>query len=130
MNIGVITYKQYDENVLLDKNFMITELFNIILNDSDFVRFEIFDKNGKLMLSTYYRDVELQRIYLNPVKVKKDVEVTGITYDAYCTPSTIRRIKVRWIVDGAPFRVKKGAVEYADRVNRRETLKIEKFINL
>lgn len=129
MNIGKITYVKYDDNVLLDKNFRIAELLIIILNDTDFIRFEIFDKNGNLLLSTYCSDVKEKAVYLKIVKVRKEQEITGTVYDAYKIPSLIHKIKVRWDVDGAKFKVKKLAVEYADRKNRREALKIEQFIN-
>ena len=50
MYFGIITYKQYEENVLLNAHFSIVELFEIILKDKDFVKFETFDKNRNLKL--------------------------------------------------------------------------------
>ena len=75
MNIGTITYKNYDERVLLNWNFNSLELFNIILNDKDFVRFEIFDRNNNLLLSTHYPNVEQKGIYVEVVKIKKETEI-------------------------------------------------------
>jgi hypothetical protein len=129
MNIGKITYREYDENVIMNRNFITAKLFDIILNDSDFVSFEIFDRNNNLLLSTYYPNVEKQGIYIKVVRVEKEQEITGTTYDAYRTPSTVHRIKVRWNVDGARFRIKKLAVKYSEGINRRESLKMEEFIN-
>lgn len=129
MNIGIITYRRYDERILLNWNFNLIELFNIILNDKDFVRFEIFDRNNNLLLSTHYPHVEQKGEYIKVVKVEKEKEITGITYDAFRTPSTIRRIKVRWNVNGRRFRTKKGALEYVYWANRRATLKIESFVD-
>ena len=129
MNIGTITYKNYDERVLLNWNFNSLELFNIILNDKDFVRFEIFDRNNNLLLSTHYPNVEQKGIYVEVVKIKKETEITGITYDAFRTPSTIRRIKVRWNVNGTKFRIKKIALDYVYWKNRRASLKIESFVD-
>ncbi|MBW4360488.1 hypothetical protein [Flavobacterium taihuense] len=129
MNIGIITYRRYDERILLNWNFNLSELFNIILNDKDFVRFEIYDRNNILLLSTYYPNVEQKGVYIEIVNIKKEKEITGITYDAFRTPSTIRRIKVRWNVNGRRFRTKKGALEYVYWANRRATLKIESFVD-
>ncbi len=129
MNIGTITYKNYDERVLLNWNFNSLELFNIILNDKDFVRFEIFDRNNNLLLSTHYPNVEQKGVYVEVVKIKKETEITGITYDAFRTPSIIRRTKVRWNVNGAKFRIKKIALEYVYWKNRRASLKIEWFVD-
>lgn len=129
MNIGVITYKKYDERILLNWNFNLLELFNIILNDKDFVRFEIFDKNSNLLLSTHYPDVEHKGVYIKVVKIEKEKEITGITYDAFRTPSTIGRIKVRWNVNGAKFRIKKRALEYVYWQNRKAGLQVEQFVD-
>ena len=129
MNIGTITYKNYDERVLLNWNFNSLELFNIILNDKDFVRFEIFDRNNNLLLSTHYPNVEQKGVYVEVVKIKKETEITGITYDAFRTPSINRRTKVRWNVNGAKIRIKKIALEYVYWKNRRASLKIEWFVD-
>jgi hypothetical protein len=129
MNIGVITYRNYDERLLLNWNFNLLELFSIILNDKDFVRFEIFDKNNNLLLSTHYPDVEHRGVYIKVVKIEKEKEITGITYDSFRTPSTIRRIKVRWNVNGAKFRIKKRAIEYVYWQNRKASLQVEQFVD-
>ena len=130
MNIGIITYKEYEvKNIGLNWNFNLSELLHIMLNNNDFVRFEIFDPNNNLLLSTYYPNVEQKGVYIEVVKIKKETEITGITYDAFRTPSTIRRIKVRWNVNGRRFRTKKGALEYVYWANRRATLKIESFVD-
>lgn len=130
MNIGIITYKEYEvKNIGLNWNFNLSELLHIMLNNKDFVRFEIFDPNNNLLLSTYYPNVEQNGVYIEVVKIKKETEITGITYDAFRTPSTIRRIKVRWNVNGRRFRTKKGALEYVYWANRRAALKIESFVD-
>nr|WP_315242524.1 hypothetical protein [uncultured Flavobacterium sp.] len=129
MNIGIITYKNYEERLLLNWNFNLLELFSIILNDKDFVRFEIFERNNNLLLSTDYPHVEQKGVYIKVVKMEKEKEITGITYDAFRTPSTIRRIKVRWNVNGAKFRIKKRALEYVYWENRKAGLKIESFVD-
>jgi hypothetical protein len=129
MNIGIITYKNYEERLLLNWNLNLLELTHIILNDKDFVRFEILDKNNSLLLSTHYPDVEQKGVYAEFVKMEKEKEITGITYDAFRTPSTMHRIKVRWNVNGAKFRIKKRALEYVYWKNRKAGLKIESFID-
>jgi hypothetical protein len=130
MNIGIITYKEYEvKNIGLNWNFNLSELLHIMLNNKDFVRFEIFDPNNNLLLSTHYPNVEQKGGYIEVAKIKKETEITGITYDTFRTPSTIRRIKVRWNVNGRRFRTKKGALEYVYWANRRTTLKIESFVD-
>lgn len=39
--IGVITYKNYTENVIVDNNFDTQALYDIIENDPDFVSFHV-----------------------------------------------------------------------------------------
>lgn len=129
MNIGVITYKKYDENVLLNAHFNVDELFRIILHDKDFVRFEIFDREKKLLASTYYPNVDGKGLYIHPVKVFRDEELKWIDYYAFRSPSTIRHYKVTWKVDGAVFRTRKKANEYANLVNKRVAYRIEPFID-
>ncbi|SMP20285.1 hypothetical protein [Chryseobacterium profundimaris] len=129
MNIGIITYKTHDERVLLNWNFNSLELFHIISNDKDFVHFEIFDKNNNRLLTTHYPHAVQQVVYVEVVKIEKETEVTGITYDAYRTPSTIRKTRVRWNVNGSRFRTKKRALEYVYWKNRRASLQIEWFVD-
>lgn len=50
-DLGIITYKNYSENVIIDNNFDTQALYNIIDNDPDFVKFEIF-KDGVLVSTT------------------------------------------------------------------------------
>lgn len=129
MNIGVITYKKYDENVLLNAHFNIDELFRIILNDKDFVRFEIFDKDRKLLASTYYPHADGKGLYIHPVKVFREEELKWTDYYAFRSPSIIRHYKVTWKVNGAVFRTKKKAIEYATHVNSQLARKITVFID-
>ena len=129
MNIGVITYKKYDENVLLNAHFNIDELFNIILHDKDFVRFEIFDNDKKLLASTYYPNVDGKGLYIHPVKVFKDEELKWTDYNGYRNPSTIRHYKVTWKVDGAVFKTKKKATVYAEISNEKQVRQILQFID-
>lgn len=129
MNIGVITYKKYDENVLLNAHFNIDELFRIILHDKDFVRFEIFDREKNLLASTYYPNVDGKGLYIHPVKVCRNEELKWIDYYAFRSPSTIRHYKVTWKVDGAVFRTRIKATDYANLVNKRVSCRIEPFID-
>nr|WP_315155602.1 hypothetical protein [uncultured Flavobacterium sp.] len=129
MNIGIITYKNDEKQLLLNWNFHLLELLSIMLNDKDFVRFQIVDRNNNLLLSTHYPDIEQNVIYIKVVKIEKDKEITRITYDAFRTPSTFRRIKVRWNVNGVKFRVKKRALDYVYWQNRKASMKIESFVD-
>jgi hypothetical protein len=99
------------------------------LNNKHFVRFEIFDRNNNLLLSTYYPHVEQKIVYIKVVKIEKEKEITGITSDAFRKPLAMYRIKVRWKVNGRRFRTKKGALEYVYWQNRRASLKIEAFVD-
>ncbi|UIR57802.1 hypothetical protein LZQ00_08270 [Sphingobacterium sp. SRCM116780] len=127
MNIGIITYKKYDENVLLNAFFNADELFTIILKDEDFIRFEIFDCNKKLLASTNFPDVDGKGFYIHPVQVEREEELLWINYYAFRTPSTIRKTKVIWKVYGTPFRTKKLATEHATKMNTAIAREIEKF---
>lgn len=129
MNIGIITYRKYDENVLLNSSFQTEELFDIILNDSDFVRFDIVDGHGNVLLSTRYDEERKETLHIKAVKVLREEEILGRDYNAFRTPSMIFKTKVRWNADGARFRTKKKAVEYADEKNRRAKMKIEQFVD-
>ncbi len=129
MNIGIITYKNNEKQLLLNWNFHLLELLSIILNDKDFVRFQIVDRNNNLLLSTHYPDIEQKAVYIKVIKIEKEKEITGITYDAFRTPSTFRRIKVRWNVNGVKFRTKKRALDYVYWQNRKASLKIESFVD-
>lgn len=39
---GIIHYTKYEENVIIDNSFDTAELYNIMDNDKDFVKFETF----------------------------------------------------------------------------------------
>ena len=129
VNIGVITYKKYDENVLLNAHFNIDELFKIILQDKDFRKFEIFDHNNKLLASTHYPDVDGKGLYIHPVEVVREEELKWTDYNAFRSPSFIRHCKVSWKVNGAVFRTRKKANEYAKDVNSQIARKIAGFID-
>lgn len=114
---------------MLNWNFHMQELIGIMLRDKDFVRFEIFDKNGNLLLTSHYPHVEQKVVYIKVAKMEKEKKITGITFDAFRKPLTIYRIKVRWKVNGRRFRTKKEAREYVYWENRRVTMKIESFVD-
>lgn len=130
MNIGVITYRQYDENVLLDASLNVSELFKIILDDKDFSSFEIFDRNKNLLVSTHYPNVENKGLHISPVKVERKEEMKGVDYNAFRTPSAIYKTKIDWDVRGAVFRTKKKAQQYADKVNGKIIQELAKFLNV
>jgi len=130
MNIGVITYKKYDENVLLNAHFNVDELFRIILHDKDFEKFEVFDSNKKLLASTYYPDVEKGKgFHILLFKVEREESIKWIDYYAFRTPSTIRHAKVIWKVSGAVFRTRKKANEFVQSSNDRVATRLEGFID-
>ncbi|WP_333889363.1 hypothetical protein, partial [Sphingobacterium siyangense] len=97
-NIGVLTFRKFDENVLLNSHFAIAELLKIILYDLDFVRFEIFDKNKKLLLTTNRFEEEPDVVIIQPAKVERDEEIKWTNFNAYRTPMYIYGKKIEWVV--------------------------------
>lgn len=95
-NIGILTYRKFDEIVLLNSSFDIKELFKIILHDFDFVRFEIFDKNKKLLLTTNQFKEEPDVVIIQPAKVERDEEIKWTNFNAYRTPMYIYGKKIEW----------------------------------
>jgi len=129
MKIGVITFKKFDENVLINEHFSVEELFKIMTEDQDFVRFDIFDENKRLIRSTDYRNLPDGKGYISFAVVKKEVEILSTDYNAYRTPTLIHRVKTRWNVLNSRFRIKKKAIEYADKYNSRQMFSIELLKN-
>lgn len=128
MKIGIIKYRKYDERVLLGEYFIIDDLFNIILNDADYVKFQIVDEMENLVLSTDWKEKGESVAYLGLAKVKREEEILWSTYNAYKTPSMIHKTKVTWKVDCEICRTKKEAHKYADKINLKARLLIEQFI--
>jgi hypothetical protein len=128
MKTGIITYRKYEERVTLNAHFITTDLFNIILNDTYYVKFQIVDEKENLLLSTDWKEAGESVSYLKVVKVERDVEILGTTYNAYNTPSLTYKTKVTWIVDGGRCKTKKEAHRYADKINLKASRLIEKFI--
>ncbi|MCT2561848.1 hypothetical protein [Chryseobacterium herbae] len=128
MKIGVIKYRKYEERVTLNEHFIIDDLFNIIINDKDYVKFQIIDTNGNLLLSTHYDEAGATIEYLKVVKVKREEEILGTTYNAFNIPQFVYKTRVTWIVKGGSFKTKKEAQKYVDRTNTRAKGLIEKVI--
>ncbi|MBT2559862.1 hypothetical protein J7E50_18235 [Pedobacter sp. ISL-68] len=128
MKIGIIKYRKYEELVLLDGSFITEDLFKIIFSDPDYVKFQIVDEKENLLLSTHYNETGEGVEFLNVVKVTREVEILGTTYDAYKTPSMVHKTKVTWKAVLSEFKTKKGAQKYADRINLKAKMLIEKFI--
>ncbi|MFP3596944.1 hypothetical protein [Chryseobacterium sp. SIMBA_029] len=82
MKIGIITYEKFAERVTLDTMFNMDDLFNIMLTDNDYVKFQIIDENENLVLSTHYPETGDKIIYIEILCVKREVEILGTTYDA------------------------------------------------
>lgn len=128
-NIGVLTFRKFDENVLLNSSFDIDQLFKIILYDVDFERFEIFDKNKKLLLTTSQFEKEPNVFIIQPVKVERDEEIKWTNFDAYRTPMYLYGKKVEWKVNSRIFKTKKSATVFAEFTNSNIAEIIEKFID-
>lgn len=128
-NIAVLAFRKFDENVLLNSHFDIAELLKIILYDLDFVRFEIFDKNRKLLLTTNQFEEEPDVVIIQPAKVERDEEIKWTNFNAYGTPMYIYGKKIKWKVDGRIFKTKKSAKVFAELTNSDVAAIIEKFID-
>jgi len=130
MKIGVIKYRKYEERVLLNQFFRIDDLFRIILEDKDFVWFNIIDEKEKVVCSTWYADTKHGARFVEVVneKVRKEVEILGTTYNAYNDPPLTHRTKTTWKVGTIPFRTRKKAREYIEQTNRRAKYAIEREI--
>lgn len=136
MKIGVITYKtfntktcvhgSYEERVQLDNYFNVDDLITIATTDNDFKKFEVFDETGTLLYSTATNDDK--RIEF--VKVARDVEILGTTYDAFADRPYTHKTKVTWkLSSGGYCKTKKDAEHnakiYNDRVSRKLTALVE-----
>lgn len=128
-NIGILTFKRFDENVLLNSTFSIDELFKIMLYDEDFVRFEIFNRDKKLLLTTNLNDQTADVIIVRPAKVGREEEIIWTNFNAYRNPMYIYGKKVEWRVNDRIFRTKKSAVAYAELINRNIATIINTFVD-
>ncbi|MBX2948064.1 MAG: hypothetical protein KF704_02200 [Crocinitomicaceae bacterium] len=128
MNIGIITYTKYEERVLLNEHFVIDDLLRIVQEDETYRRFRVVDGKGNLLVSTDYRDTGQGAEYLNMARLEKDVETVGTTYDAYKMPSTTHKYKTSWKVNGGICKGKRDAHQYAERINRKARLILERYI--
>jgi hypothetical protein len=128
MNIGIIKYRKYEERVLLDTSFVTVDLLKIILSDKDYIKFQIVDEIENLLLSTDFSETGKDVAYLNVAKVKRVEEILGTTYNAYKTPAYSYKTKVRWTVNGGICKTKKQVQGYADKINLKARLLIEKFV--
>jgi len=128
-NIGVLTFRKFHENVLLNSRFDTAELFKIILHDLDFVRFEIFDKNKKLLLTANRFEEKPDVVIIQPAKVERDEEIKWTNLNAYRTPMYIYGKKIEWKVNDRVFKTKKSATAFAEFTNSDIAAIIEKFID-
>ncbi|WP_316795533.1 hypothetical protein [Pedobacter agri] len=130
MNIGIITYKKYEERVFLNEHFKTNDLFRVICDDPDYVTFQIVDESETLLLSTHFPETGENVAFLKIVQVKREVEILGKTYNAYYTPQLTYKTKVSWKVDGGICQSKKEAHDYARHINAKAKLLIEKCVQL
>ena len=128
MNIGIVIYTKYEERVLLNEHFVIEDLFAIVQHDREYREFQIVDGKGQLLLSTDYRENEQEVEHLIMARIEKEYDVIGIEYYAFRRPSTKRKYKVTWKVNGGICRGKKDAEQYAGRMNGRARLILERYI--
>jgi hypothetical protein len=107
--IGVITYKNYTENVIIDNNFDTQALYDIMDNDSEFVRFHIVGKEDKFITGT--------------VTVSKNIEIIGTTYNAFAKNPMTHKTKTTWVLSTGGYLTSKkdaeASAEYQNKKNRR-----------
>lgn len=110
--IGVITYKKYTENVIIDNSFDTNALYQIMDNDPDFVSFHI----------------EGTPVVINgTVTVKKEVEILQTTYNAFAKNPYTHKSKTTWTLSsGGYYNTKKQADERAEFENNRNRRLIER----
>jgi len=113
----------------LNSSFGIEELFKIILHDKDFVRFEIFDKNKNLLLTTSQCDDASNVVVIRLAKVYRDEEIKWTNFNAYRTHMYIYGKKIKWKVNDRVFKTKKSAVDFAEFTNRNIAAIIERFVD-
>lgn len=128
MNIAIITYTKYEERVLMDQHFVIDDLLRIVQEDETYRRFQVVDGKGNLLLSTDYRDTGQGAEYLNMARLERNDELIGTEYNAFKTPSTKHRYKTTWKVNGGICKGKRDAHQYAERINRKARLILERYI--
>lgn len=128
MNIGIIEYSEYEERVPLNQHFVIDNLFRIVQEDETYRAFHIVDGEDNVLLSTVYDEAKKNIEFLYMAKIEKDVELIGTDYYAFRTPSTKHKYKTTWKVNGGICRGKKDAEQYAERINSKARLLIEKYL--
>lgn len=128
MNIGIITYTKYEERVLLNEHFAIDDLFSIVQHDGEYRKFQVVDGKENLLVSTDYQESKQGAEYLNMARLEKDVEIVGTTYNAYKTPSTVHKYKTTWTVNRGICKGKRDAEQYAERLNRKARLILERYV--
>lgn len=108
--VGIITFKKYTERVLLDSSFNVGELYAIMDNDKDFIKFEIEGINFECRGS---------------VTVLKHEEIIGTTYNAFkLNPYSYKKKISYGLSFGGSVSSKKQALIIAEQ----QTSKQRKFI--
>jgi hypothetical protein len=101
--IGIITYKNYEERVIMNDSFDVKELQHIADNDPHFISFHIDGQPDKKL-----------------VTVKKNVEILGTTYNAFADKPLTHKTKTTWVLNtGGSFTKKSDAYSYADSINKK-----------
>lgn len=128
MNIGIITYTKYEERVLLNEHFSIDDLFAIVQHDTGYRMFQVVDGRENLLLTTDFRESECGAQFLNMARLERTDELLSTEYNAFKTPSTTHRYKTVWKVNGGICKGKRDAHKYAERINRKARLILERYI--
>ncbi len=115
MNLGFLTLQNSTEQFMMNAKFNARELFKVIHEYAVFVRFEVLDEKGTLLLSTDLARLSDGMHLLRPVRVERK-ETSNLQFCerfGLLLPNNM----VHWEVDGVPFRKKKDTVAYARAIN-------------
>lgn len=129
MNIGIITYNKYEERVILNEHFVIDDLFSIVQHDTEYRRFQVVDGRENLVLTTDFRESGCGAEYLTMAKLERSDELIGTEYNGFKTPSTTHKYKTVWKVNGGICKGKWDAHQYAERINGKARLILERYID-
>lgn len=111
VKIGAIIYKNESQNemVLLDHYFQVEDLFKILDNDKDVVKFQVEVNPGDIYT------------FKGTTTVEKNVEIIGTTYNAFAENPYQYKTKTTWnLSNGGYCLKKKDALKAAERQTQKD----------
>lgn len=115
--IGTLRFKKFEENVIIDSNFDIDDLYRILDTDKDALSFSVDGDHGRCIL-----------FITGTVKVSRNEEILGTTYNALAKNPYKHKTKVTWnLSSGGYLLTKKAAEEAAELQNKKDRSILEKL---